>query len=135
LIVPRLKGWFRVVPGLVRAAAVSAAMLSAGLMFVAAQAMAQTSGSLDIQNVAERVGDQWKWTAFVTGPPEEIEKIRCVRYTLHPTFPNPVREVCDISDREHPFAFSAVGWGTFNLRARIEFKNGSSSDLTHYLKF
>jgi hypothetical protein len=134
LIVPRLKGWFSVVPALVMAAAVCAAMLSAGLMFISAKAMAQT-GPLDIQNVAERVGDQWKWTAFVTGPPEEIAKIRCVRYTLHPTFPNPVQEVCDTSDREHPFAFSAVGWGTFNLRARIEFKNGSSSELTHYLRF
>jgi transcription initiation factor IIF auxiliary subunit len=101
-------------------------------MFVSGQAMAQ---SLDVQNVAERAGDQWKWTAFVTGPPEQIAKIRCVRYTLHPTFPDPVKEVCEMSDPKHPFAFSAVGWGTFNLRARIEFKDGSSSDLTHYLKF
>ena len=133
---PRFRSWFTVVPALVRAATVCAAMLLAGPMFISAQAMAQTTGSLDVQNVAERVGDnQWKWTAFVTGPPEQIAKIRCVRYTLHPTFPNPVQEVCDMSDPKHPFAFSAVGWGTFNLRARIEFRDGSSSDLTHFLKF
>jgi transcription initiation factor IIF auxiliary subunit len=131
--VQRSRTWFRVVPSLVRAATVCAAMLSAGPMFISEQAMAQ---SLDVQNVAERAADnQWKWTAFVTGPPEQIAKIRCVRYTLHPTFPNPVREVCDVSDPKQPFALSAVGWGTFNLRARIEFKDGSSSDLTHYLKF
>jgi transcription initiation factor IIF auxiliary subunit len=131
--VQRSRTWFGVVPALVRAATVCAAMLSAGPLFISGQAMAQ---SLDVQNVAERAADnQWKWTAFVTGPPDQIAKIRCVRYTLHPTFPNPVREVCDTSDPKQPFALSAVGWGTFNLRARIEFKDGSSSDLTHFLKF
>jgi transcription initiation factor IIF auxiliary subunit len=134
--VPRLRSWFAGVPALVRATIVWAAMLLAGPIFISVQAMAQTAGSLDVQNVAERMADnQWKWTAFVTGPPEQIAKIQCVRYTLHPTFTNPVQEVCDMSDPKHPFALSAVGWGVFNLRARIAFKDGSSSDLTHFLKF
>ena len=127
-MVPRLRIWFAAVPALVWA--VWAARLLAGPIF------AQTSGSLDVQNVAERVADnKWKWTAFVTGQPEEIAKIECVRYTLHPTFPNPVLKVCETSDPKRPFAISAVGWGVFNLRARIEYKDGSSRDLTHFLKF
>jgi len=134
--VPILRSWFTGARALVRATTVWTVMLLAGPIFISAQATAQNAGSLDVQNVAERVADnQWKWTAFVKGPPEQIAKIQCVRYTLHPTFPNPVREICDMSDPEHPFALSAVGWGVFNLRARIEFKDGSSSDLTHFLKF
>jgi len=96
-----------------------------------------TTGALEIKNTADRVGtnNEWKWTAYMTGPPEQIAKIHCVRYTLHPTFPDPVREVCGTSDLKHPFALSASGWGTFNLRGRILFKDGSSSELTHFLKF
>src|ERR1700736_4654084 len=111
-------------------------MLLAGPMFISGQEMAQTTGSLDVENVAERVGDnQWKWTAFVTGPPEQIAKIRCVRYTLHPTFPDPVQEVCTTLDSKYPFALTMTGWGTFNLRARILFKDGQSGEFTHFLKF
>src|SRR5215469_6083320 len=85
--------------------------------------------SLDIQNTAEKIGDkEWRWTAFVSGPPDEIGKIACVKYTLHPTFPKPVQEVCSIEDPKHPFALTATGWGTFNLRARIEFKDGTSQE-------
>jgi transcription initiation factor IIF auxiliary subunit len=105
-------------------------------IFFSANVKAQTSASLDVQNIAVQVGEgQWKWTAFVTGPAEQIGKIRCVRYTLHPTFPNPVQEICDISDPEHPFALTAVGWGRFNVRALIEFKDGSSTELAHFLTF
>jgi transcription initiation factor IIF auxiliary subunit len=92
--------------------------------------------SLDIQNVAEQVADEsWQWTAFVSGSPDQIGKIACVQYTLHPTFPNPVQKVCSSNDPKHPFALTATGWGMFNLRARIEFKDGTSKEITHYIKF
>ena len=108
----------------------------AGPIFISAQVMAQFSDSLEIQNVAQRSGpEQWMWTAFVTGPSEQIAKIRCVRYTLHPTFPQPIVDVCTTSDARYPFGLTATGWGTFNIRARIYFNDGTSSDLTHFLEF
>src|SRR5262249_12425443 len=92
--------------------------------------------TLDIQNIAERIADdKWRWTAFVSGPSDQIAKIACVEYILHPTFPNPVQKVCSTDDPQHPFALTATGWGTFNLRARIEFKDGTSKEITHYLRF
>jgi transcription initiation factor IIF auxiliary subunit len=98
-------------------------------------ALAQAK-SLDIENVAERIADErWQWTAFVSGPSDQIEKIECVQYTLHPTFPDPIKKVCSSTDPRHPFALTATGWGTFNLRARIEFKDGTSREITHYLQF
>jgi transcription initiation factor IIF auxiliary subunit len=123
------RGWFRVLLAVVWTVAVWS-----GANFISAQAMAQAT--LEIQNVAESIGNnEWKWTAFVTGLPAQIEKIRCVRYTLHPTFPEPIQDVCNTSDPKHPFALTMTGWGTFNLRARISFKDGSSSDLSHFLEF
>jgi transcription initiation factor IIF auxiliary subunit len=105
------------------------------MLLVPAIGVAQAA-SLDIQNVAEQIGkERWKWTAFVSGSPDEIEKIDCVEYTLHPTFPNPVETICKTDDPKHPFALVATGWGVFNLRARIKFKDGSSLELTHFLKF
>ena len=32
---------------------------------------------------------------FIQAPPAVLSQIKCVEYTLHPTFPNPVRQVCD----------------------------------------
>ncbi|MGK7867204.1 pYEATS domain-containing protein [Falsiroseomonas sp. E2-1-a20] len=99
---------------------------------------AQNNGiaPLRIENVAVPLGEfRWNWKAYVAGPPQEIAQIECVIYTLHPTFVEPVRKICDNSDANFPYALDAVGWGTFSLRARIEFKNGSSREYVHALSF
>jgi len=92
--------------------------------------------SLDIKNTAQPIGkNQWRWTAFVIGPSDQIAKIACVEYILHPTFPRPIQKICSTDDPSRPFALTATGWGTFSLRARIEFKDGRSEEISHYLRF
>jgi transcription initiation factor IIF auxiliary subunit len=58
-------------------------------------------------------GGRWAWSVFVDADAETLRQIECVEYTLHPTFPNPVRRVCNQS--KTGFALSTNGWGTFRL--------------------
>ena len=62
-----------------------------------------------------------------------LDKIERVVYHLHPTFPQPDREV---KDRKVRFALSTRAWGEFNLSADVYFK-GYTNPLTlfRYLNF
>lgn len=75
--------------------------------------------------------DYWKWWIWIDGAKQELDDIDRVVYTLHPTFPNPVRIV---TDRESKFRLETVGWGVFRIRAKAIKKNGEQINLTHYLQ-
>jgi transcription initiation factor IIF auxiliary subunit len=121
--------------GKARRVALSTVAAAIGLVspFTVAEARSQAA---EIANVARQVREgQWEWTAYVVAPPGELERVRCVVYTLHPTFPNPVQRICHTSDAKYPFGLTAKGWGVFNLLTRIEFTDGSSKDVVHYVNF
>ncbi|MFC1833844.1 pYEATS domain-containing protein [Thermodesulfobacteriota bacterium] len=91
---------------------------------------------IESANVSEYKGnDQWAWTVFVKAKPDVLDKIACVEYSLHPTFPNPVRLVCARGDSSKPFALSTKGWGTFKIDIRVFMKDGGHKDLKHDLNF
>lgn len=96
------------------------------------------SGELHIEtrNIATQIGpNSWRWTAFIEAPREVLEAIECVEYTLHPTFPEPVRVVCQMGSPSQAFPITAIGWGTFELEVRVFFKDGSVRHLIHPLRF
>lgn len=103
------------------------------------------SAPLVVSNTSKPSGQgDWYWTAYIQGPAGLMNQIQCVVYTLHPTFTDPVRRVCDMNDQKQRdpkpppdagFFLDATGWGTFALRAHIEFKDGTSQDLEHMLAF
>jgi transcription initiation factor IIF auxiliary subunit len=64
--------------------------------------------------------DFYAWCVFLQGSPEEIGRIRQIEYTLHPSFPDPVRVV---EDADHCFALESQGWGIFQVRARVTYRN------------
>ena len=104
------------------------------LIFALARPVA--AEELRVSNVAERVGEQqWRWTVFVTAPAPILAQIDCVQYTLHPTFPAPIQQVCRTEDGRYPFGLTATGWGVFTLRVLVRFKNGTTQELTHLLRF
>ena len=73
--------------------------------------------ALTIDQDFEYAGDDyWKWSVWIDGPDAELEAIDHVVYTLHSSFPNPVRE---IDDRASNFRLSTAGWGTFRIYARV----------------
>jgi transcription initiation factor IIF auxiliary subunit len=74
--------------------------------------------------------DWWKWAVWIEGSDEALDGIDHVEWTLHPTFPDPVRKT---SNRSEKFRIETGGWGVFQIRALARTKDGSSIRLTHQL--
>jgi transcription initiation factor IIF auxiliary subunit len=72
------------------------------------------------------------WCVFLDGTRKQIDEIKQIEYTLHPSFPDPVRVV---QDPTHCFVLQSQGWGVFEIRARIMLKNGTLVRATFPLKF
>lgn len=88
------------------------------------------------QNISQSVGgDRWDWTVFIDPQSDDLDKIKCVEYTLHPTFPDPVRIVCAMGRVDQPFPLSTNGWGTFWIGIRVLLRDGSIRELGHQLHF
>jgi hypothetical protein len=78
---------------------------------------------------------RWDWTVYLTAPRQVLDRIKCVEYTLHPTFPDPIQVVCERgSDDNRAFPLSMNGWGEFEIGAKVTFSNGTSQTARHYLK-
>ncbi len=108
------------------------------LLGLAALAWASGAWAQEISaaNVSRYVGDrQWEWTVFIEASPATLSRIRCVEYTLHPTFPNPVQRRCQLGDPRFPFGLSTRGWGTFEIAIRVLFSDGREQALKHMLVF
>jgi transcription initiation factor IIF auxiliary subunit len=71
------------------------------------------------------------WCMFVDGTWAELSEIREIEYTLHPSFPDPVRV---IREPMNCFALQSQGWGEFNIRARVMLADDSVVKKTFYLK-
>ena len=75
--------------------------------------------------------DWWKWAVWIEGKDEALDLIDCVEWILHPTFPNPIRKICD---RASKFRLETGGWGVFQIVAQVQLKNGQNKKLFHLLK-
>ncbi len=84
-----------------------------------------------VQDFEYKGKDWWEWWIWVEAPDEELDRIEYVEYTLHPTFPSPVREV---HDRASKFRLETSGWGIFTVYATLAFKNGDVQKLEHTLE-
>lgn len=82
------------------------------------------------QSCAPAGKDHWKWSVWLDGTPEELDGVDHVVYTLHPTFPEPVRR---IADRETAFRLSSAGWGEFSIHAAVHYRDGRVDKLDHWL--
>lgn len=84
------------------------------------------------QDYAYEGNDYWRWSIWIDGPDAELDAVDHVMYTLHPSFPNPVRSV---KDRSTKFRLETAGWGTFMIYARVVDKfGGSEKHLQHELE-
>jgi len=94
-------------------------------------------GPIRTGNNARRLGgNQWEWTVFIAADDGTLGQIQCVQYTLHPTFPDPIRRICERGGRgDAAFPLTARGWGTFEVGIKVEFRDGSARELRHMLRF
>ena len=91
---------------------------------------------LKVRNVAQKIAPKhWKWTIFVEGSEVSLSKVRCVEYTLHPTFRDPVKLICARGTGPYAFAYTANGWGTFRIKVRVLYQDGREQKLSHDLRF
>lgn len=97
------------------------------------QPLARIYSSVETTNTSKYIGNnRWDWTVYISADQETLNQISCVEYTLHPTFPNPVRTSCD---RGRHFALSSNGWGVFEIQVRVLYQDQSERKLTHMLEF
>lgn len=77
---------------------------------------------------------RWEWTVFLVATADVLAHIKCVEYTLHPTFPNPVRLVCEKGSDSQPFYLKGEGWGEFSMPITVTFDDGSTQTFAYELK-
>lgn len=75
--------------------------------------------------------DWWQWAVWLDGSADELNKISHVVYTLHPTFPTPVRS---IDNRKENFRLDSAGWGEFEIYLDVVYKDGKTLKRKHWLK-
>jgi transcription initiation factor IIF auxiliary subunit len=80
----------------------------------------------------QRYEHNWyDWCIFGSGDPADLQHIKVVEYTLHPSFPEPVRTIADVG---HRFAVASNGWGSFTARIRVIFADGKEEFTSHLIK-
>src|SRR6266536_4759197 len=73
----------------------------------------------------------YNWTVFVQADDATLNTIDHVEYLLDPTFPNP--QVSSFN-RATKFSYSSTGWGEFDIKVKIVFKNRRSQYIPYRLK-
>jgi hypothetical protein len=88
--------------------------------------------NIRVEQAATRRGqDSWDWSVWLEGSDEALDQVETAEYVLHPTFPNPVREM---SNRANNFRLNARGWGEFMIHVNIHLKDGETVKYDHWLK-
>lgn len=73
----------------------------------------------------------YNWTIYVSANESILNDIDHIEYLLDPTFRNPL--VLSY-DRQSKFSYKAVGWGEFEIKGTIYFKDKTKPvNLTHWL--
>jgi transcription initiation factor IIF auxiliary subunit len=112
----------------------STALLGLALLVWQLAPAAGAQEKIQASNTSRSLGDgRWDWTVFVTAQRPVLDKIQCVEYTLHPSFPNPIRRVCVRGNDSQAFALSANGWGTFAIQVRVLYRDRSEQRLQYNL--
>jgi transcription initiation factor IIF auxiliary subunit len=93
---------------------------------------ALSAQNIGIDNTAKYLGNgQYSWTVFATGSESALSQVSGVKYTLHPTFPDPV-----VWGKGANFSYTANGWGEFDIAATIYYKDKKRkpTSIVHPLK-
>ncbi len=86
-------------------------------------------------NTAERLDkDTVRWTVSLVGCSQELAKVNRVVYTLHESYQPNVYAVKRTRENDN-CAFTAEAWGKFTIKITVEFVDGSTKQLEHWLQW
>ncbi len=95
------------------------------------QAPQAQRAAITVRNTSQRIAaNRWAWTVYIEAGSETLSNIQCVEYTLDPSFSDPIQRVCNPANG---FALQSEGWGEFNIKVRVMFRDGTEGYLTHRL--
>lgn len=100
------------------------------LLLLSVYVKAQTVSLDNTVSPAKKRG-YYKWVVFVKASDSVLNIIDHVEYLLHPTFPKPR---VSVSNRAGKFSYTATGWGEFEIKAKIVFKNKKYQYLSYWLR-
>ena len=83
-----------------------------------------------LQNSVE--GSLFEWRLFVNEPPQVLDRIESVIYTLPPTFSHPSRMITDAAGG---FALEGHGAREFNVLATVLYKDHTEETQQHHVDF
>ncbi|AIE83766.1 pYEATS domain-containing protein [Fimbriimonas ginsengisoli] len=89
-------------------------------------------GNLARQVKSDDPRGRFRWRLFLDESPEFVQSVRSVRYILHDSFALSVRMTTDAST---DFSLRSEGWGTFEVRMIITFRDGTQVAASHHLSF
>ena len=103
-------------------------LISTGLAF---SVCAQNIKVANTSQLSKKKG-YYDWTIFIQTDTSTLNSIDHVEYLLHPTFSNP--QVSSY-DRKGNFSYSTSGWGEFEIKIKVVFKDENKGPLymTHWL--
>jgi hypothetical protein len=89
-------------------------------------------GGIITRNDSRPLGDgRYSWKVWLEAEEETLDRIDYVVYKLHPTFPRPEIR---LTNRAENFALTAEGWGEFEIKIEVHYKDGEGDILKHWLK-
>ncbi|UCD93374.1 MAG: hypothetical protein JSU69_06250 [Candidatus Zixiibacteriota bacterium] len=111
------------------------------ILFASAACIIAATGSVYAEEISAAntsryvCNGKWDWTVYIQSTPEVINDVKHVKYQLHPTFPDPAREVDSLGDARYPFGLTCRGWGEFKIGVEVTFEDGHIQHLDHMLVF
>ncbi len=103
------------------------------LMFTALSlsVFAQNIKAVNTTQLSKKKG-YYDWTILIQSDTSTLNSIDHVEYLLHSTFSNP--QVSSY-DRKSSFSYSTSGWGEFEIKIKVVFKDKNKGALymTHWL--
>ena len=90
------------------------------LLLVAFCCHSLTGQEMKVRNLYRREGNGFRWRVYIDEDASKLQRIRCVEYTLYPSFPTPIRDVCDAKGH---FALEETGRGEFTMILKVEWRD------------
>ena len=79
--------------------------------------------------------DWWTWQIYMQGGEQALNNIKCVIYTLHKTYANPVQPVCRRGEKSRAFALTRKAWGEFTVKILVVMRDETRREFEHQLIF